>query len=331
MNYKSISDVTTLMNHGAGKLPAGLDLIVGNSRYGMLLANIISLKLNLPHTSVEAFLRNEELPESAAESALDRSSLGRCWDAEHILIVDDVYRQTSPVEAAAAKVQKLYSGKVITLVAFPEKAEASQADHYLEVVDSPRVFEWNMMHDPLIANACLDIDGVLCVDPTAAENDDGENYLRFLQSTQALHLPSRPVAHLVTSRLEKYRQETEQWLKRQGVRYGQLHMLDLPSAAERQRLRIHYRFKAQVYSALPESTLFIESEKAQAVGIMQGTGKPVFCIETNRMYVPGMVLHPDEVPASGLLTKARQLKYRVGLLLNKQPSPATAQAVETPE
>lgn len=328
MNYKSISDVTTLMNQGAGSVPADLDLIVGNSRYGMLLANIISLKLNLPHTSVEAFLRNEELPESASVG----SALGRCWDARQILIVDDVYRQTSPIRAAAAKVQKLYSGKVITLVAFPGSAETDQADHYLEVVDSPRVFEWNMMHDPLIANACLDIDGVLCVDPTAAENDDGENYLSFLQSTQPLHLPSRPVAHLVTSRLEKYRQETERWLKRQGVRYGQLHMLDLPSAAERQRLRIHYRFKAQVYNALPESTLFIESEKAQAVGIMHETGKPVFCIETNRMYVPGMTLHPDEVPArGGLLTKARQLKYRVGVLLKKQPSPAAAQVVESSE
>src|SRR5690606_32289699 len=100
------------MNHGAGKLPSGRDLVVGNTRYGMLLANIISLKLNLPHTSVEAFLRNEELPESASAG----SSLGRCWDARHILIVDDVYRQTSPIGAAAAKVRELYSGKVITLV-----------------------------------------------------------------------------------------------------------------------------------------------------------------------------------------------------------------------
>ncbi|QJD57504.1 phosphoribosyltransferase [Pseudomonas sp. gcc21] len=321
MNYKSISDVTTLMNYGAGKLPADVDLIVGTSRYGMLLADIVSLKLNLPHTSLDAFLRNDKV--TPANTAA--SSLARCWDAKKILVVDDVHNESKPIRKVATEMARLFSGKVITLIAFPEKAEVNQADHHLDVVDSPRVFEWNMMHDPLINNACLDIDGVLCLDPTVAENDDGEKYLQFLNNTLPLHIPSQPVAHLVTSRLEKYREQTEQWLERQGVRYGQLHMLNLPSAAERQRLRIHYRFKAEVYRSLPDSVLFIESEKAQAVGIMEATGKPVFCVETNRMYVPGMAFHPDDAQSrGGLLEKIRQLKYRLGLMLSRQASPTAA-------
>lgn len=325
MNYKSINDVTTLMNCGAGRLPSDLDLVIGHSRYGMLLANIISLKLNVPYVGLSAFLRNETLTESDS-----LSFLGRCQDARKVLLVDDVASALTPIRETASALKKQFSGEVSTLIAFPEASEVDQADYHLEVVDGPRVFEWSMMHDLLIKNACLDIDGVLCLDPTNAENDDGENYLTFLQSTLPLHVPSRPVAHLVTSRLEKYREQTERWLQRHGIRYGQLHMLNLPSAAERQRLRIHYRFKAEVYRGLPGATLFIESEKAQAVGIMQETGKPVFCIETNRMYVPGMTLHPDEVQSKGgLRTTARQFKYRLGMMLNRQPASAAPQTVES--
>ena len=317
MNYKNINDVTSLMNLGICKIPCDTDLIVGNSRFGMLLANIVSLKLNVPHTSLDAFLRNDRMPEGYPPG----SSVYRCWDARKVLLVDDVASQVKPIRAVAQDIRRLFPGEVMTMIAFPESAEVSLAEYHLEVVESPRVFEWNLMHDPLVSNACFDIDGVLCVDPTAQENDDGEDYLRFLQNTHPLHIPSRPVAHLVTSRLEKYRRQTEQWLQRYGVRYGQLHMLDLPSAAERQRLRVHYRFKAEVYNNLPDSTLFIESEKAQALGIMQVTGKPVYCVETNRMYVPGMALGPDEAaPGNPLLNRARQIKYRLGSMLTRQPA-----------
>jgi len=42
------------------------------------------------------------------------------------------------------------------------------------------VFEWNALHHSNPERFCVDIDGVLCRDPTEAENDDGESYLEFL-------------------------------------------------------------------------------------------------------------------------------------------------------
>ena len=44
---------------------------------------------------------------------------------------------------------------------------------------------------------------------------------------------------IVTSRLEKYREPTEKWLKDHGVKYKQLIMLDLPSAEERRKQGCH--------------------------------------------------------------------------------------------
>ncbi len=37
----------------------------------------------------------------------------------------------------------------------------------MEVIDRPRIFEWNVLHHPgILKDACLDIDGVLCHDPS---------------------------------------------------------------------------------------------------------------------------------------------------------------------
>ncbi|QJD57926.1 phosphoribosyltransferase [Pseudomonas sp. gcc21] len=300
MNYRSLNDLSTLINDHAGNFPRDVELVVGASRGGMLVANIIALKLNQPSTDLQTLLRSDVLPETGAA---------------RILLVDDCLSNPHSLHQASEKLKQHCAASVTTLVAFAEREHVLDIDLVLEVLEHPRVYEWNIMHHPLVSQACFDIDGVLCVDPTQAENDDGPEYRNFLSATRPLHIPSLPVAHLVTSRLEKYRTETEQWLQRNGVRYGTLHMLDLPSAEERRRLNMHHKFKAEIYRNNPLAQLFIESEKAQAIEIMRTAGKPVFCIETNRMYVPGM--KPNELgaaPSGGLrkaLGKARRLPRRV--------------------
>ena len=95
-------------------------------------------------------------------------------------------------------------------------------------LELPRIFEWNVMHHHLLVSSCIDIDGVLCRDPTEAENDDGAAYERFLDTVPAREVPEAPLGWLVTCRLEKYREQTEAWLNRHAIRYRELVMLDLP-------------------------------------------------------------------------------------------------------
>lgn len=57
-------------------------------------------------------------------------------------------------------------------------------------------------------------------------------------------------------------------------------MLDLPSAAERRRLKAHAPFKADIYAARPE-TLFVESNWRQAQEIAERADKPVICTEND--------------------------------------------------
>ena len=114
------------------------------------------------------------------------------------------------------------------------------------------------MHHNVLPRCCVDIDGVLCIDPTEEENDDDANYRRFLLEAKPLWTPSYEVGWLVTSRLEKWRKPTEKWLAQQGVRYRELVMLDLPSREARIQSGCHARFKAEVYRNTP-AVLFIES------------------------------------------------------------------------
>jgi uncharacterized HAD superfamily protein/hypoxanthine phosphoribosyltransferase len=287
MNYRSVNDLSRLVSQNACNVPTDVEVVVGIPRSGMLAASIIALKANLPLTDLYSFIRNDELRKGSTRS-YKLSQLVKPQDARKILLVDDSIASGNSLQKAVETLKATYTGEVVTLAAFAQSDARKKVDIHFEVVNQPRVFEWNIMHHPYMAEACLDIDGVLCVDPTQEENDDGPIYREFLHRTRPMVIPSVKVKHLVTSRLEKYRAETEEWLSRNGVQYGTLHMLDLPSAEERRRLNMHHKFKASVYRSDPLATLFVESEPHQAIEIMRAANKPVYCTDNNQMYVPGM-------------------------------------------
>lgn len=126
----------------------------------------------------------------------------------------------------------------------------------LESVPSPRFFEWNFRNHPVAQISAYDFDGVLCFDPSRRENDDGRRYLEFLANAQPLFVPKYRISVIVTSRLEKYRQQTEEWLNRNGIEFNELVMLDGVSAVERRKRRMHASFKAEFFF-LPEGDSFL--------------------------------------------------------------------------
>lgn len=306
MNYRSLNHLSKLSTECAGKIPNDIDLVVGIPRSGMLVASIIALKQNLPLTDLYSFLRNDDLKKGNTRT-YKHAEMVKPQDARKILLVDDSISSAKSMFAAQEQARAVYPGAVVTMAVFAERHNRHLVDIHLELVEQPRVFEWNIMHHEFLTHACLDIDGVLCLDPTMDQNDDGPKYRDFLACTRPLFIPSVKVAHLVTSRLEKYRAETEEWLERNGVQYGELHMLDLPTAEERRRLNIHPKFKAEVYAKQPLTRLFVESEEKQAIEIMKLSGKPVYCIETNEMYVPGQVYNIK----ANTMRKTHRLKTRL--------------------
>lgn len=287
MHYRSVADLNDTITRNLRQIPPDVDLVVGIPRSGLLAANMLSLALNLPLADFEGFLAGRML---AAGRTRRHSGLETGGGFRHVLVVDDSINSGGSMNEARERFAAAgIDGQLTFLAVYGLRPRHDEADVVLEALPRPRMFQWNVMHHKFLADACLDIDGVLCCDPSHDENDDGPNYRAFLTSARAFLRPSRPVGHLVTSRLEKYRAETEAWLAAEGIIYGKLWMLDLPDAAARRRAGAHGAFKAGVYSQLEDTVLFIESEERQAVEIARQSGKPVLSIESQTMIYPERV------------------------------------------
>lgn len=297
--YRSVAELNAAIRQGAAQLPHEVDVVVGVPRSGLLAANLLALHRNLPLADVESFLAGRLLA-GGRRTQLKRTT-GEPGGFRRALVLDDSVQSGASMRAVRARFAEGHGFTGCELLfgcVYATTKSVGEVDLHFEICDGPRVFEWNLFHHPFyLQRACLDIDGVLCRDPQPEENDDGPAYRRFLETAEPLHLPTVPVGSLVTCRLEKYRPETEAWLRRQGVRYDELIMWDLPSAAVRRATGGHGQFKAGVYQRSGR-ILFIESSRSQAEVIVRETGRSVFCVETQTM------LNPDTV------TRVRQAVRR---------------------
>jgi uncharacterized HAD superfamily protein len=284
VNFRSFEDMAGAIRRGLPRLPRDVDVVVGVPRSGLTPALLVALYKNAMVTDPEGLLAGRGFPPGARRLkpnlVLDPSR----W--RNVLLIDDSVDTGRTLSELCDRLIRAGKGWNITRCAVYGSAKShAQADVILEHCPQPRIFEWNLVHHPgHMRRACLDIDGVLCFDPTEEENDDGAAYKRFLAGACPNLIPSVPVGALVTSRLEKYRAQTEDWLHKAGVRFDELFMLDLPTAAMRRKLRAHAPFKAEVYAAKRDSTLFVESDEWQARRISEIVGKPVVCTNTMTLF-----------------------------------------------
>jgi uncharacterized HAD superfamily protein/hypoxanthine phosphoribosyltransferase len=277
MYYRNISDLNKIILKRLSILPRDFDLIVGVPRSGMLPANLLALYLNKPYTDIHSFLNGHIYKAGARGQFFDIKEFKK------VLVVDDSIASGSAMEECKESLKHLasdFSFSFCAIYVIPGKEK--MVDYYFEVVPLPRYFQWNILNHTSLEKACFDIDGVLCADPSPEQNDDGEKYLDFILNAPALFIPGSKIGTIVTSRLEKYRKETETWLKANHVKYNELVMLDLPDMESRQKLNNHAEHKAKAYLSKPY-VLFVESSLEQAQEINRMAKKPVLCTENFEM------------------------------------------------
>lgn len=285
MNVRTVADMNDTILRHLSSIPRSIDLVAGVPRSGLLAATLISLHLNLPLTDIQGLCEGRRF-ETGKRPLRTTASESEHAEEPHILVVDDcISKGTELTKVKKRLADAGIPGKFtyLAVYAFPERPGI--ADIVLEVVPRPMIFEWSFIHSATLQHACVDIDGVLCVDPTPEEDDDGERYRAFLRTAKPLMVPTRYVGALVTARLEKYRPETEAWLAEHGVQYGQLLMMDHPTAESRRGKQAS--FKAQAYRAT-EARIFVESDIRLAHNIAQLSGKPAIAFGTSTLYTPSL-------------------------------------------
>jgi orotate phosphoribosyltransferase len=269
-------------------------VIVGIPRSGMLAANMLALYLNLPLTDLDGLIEGRCMGKGNTRPI--KTGTGEIVETQtllssprNVLIVDDSIFSGGSLRNAMADLKAANLSHHIrfgVVYVTPETAELP--DFYCEVLQYPRVFEWNVMHHNLLEHACVDMDGVLCTGPVPGPEADEEKYRRSLCDVAPFHLPSRFVGHIVTVRPEKYRRETEKWLQRHGVDYGQLIMMDDPYREAGKRGNAYSAHKAKAYRDT-KALICIEGDLSQAVEIAALAMKDVLCTDTMQMISPGML------------------------------------------
>ena len=273
INFRSYAQMHCLLRSAAFDIPNSVDLIIGLPRSGIAPAVALASHLNTPYQSLPEFVAGLR-PVSGKTRPLDGDFTTES-QARHILLVDDAVALGREMRSALSTLKKSsFAGNVTTLAVYASSVGRHLVDIYLEVVSSPRIFEWNVLNHWILENACVDIDGVLCRDPRSIELMFPWAYQRFLETVPVRARPKYKIAHIVSSRQEKYRKQTEKWLGMSRIRYKNLHLMPNTSALDRAMSRPHAEFKASVYRNVPAS-LFIESDNEQAVAISRLTSKPV--------------------------------------------------------
>ncbi len=297
MNYRNISQLNETIIRNIDKIPYDVDLVVGIPRSGIIPANLIALYRNVPFVSLTEFENGVLFSGGERLNGYDKKTIKK------VLVVDDSFCSGNANTKSKQRIAKLnYDFEYIYTVIYIIPQNVHLVDVYFEVLPAPRVFQWNILHHGYLSKSCVDIDGVLCVDPTEEENDDGEKYINFILNAKPLFLPKIKIHTLISCRLEKYRKQTELWLNNHNIQYENLILMDLPDKETRIRLGNHAKYKGDFFKQ-SECILFIESNYKQAQDIFKISKKSVFCIETFEMlhYQPflknrylNLLIHPKD-------------------------------------
>jgi len=271
MVFISLNQLYFDIRHLALKLPA-FDIIAGVPRSGMIAAGILSSHLNLPLGSVDR-LNGLTLFQGGVR---DSPPAGK-----RILVLEDS-AHSAFFTTWIGPFLSHYDVK--TAAVYVEAQIKHILDYWGKICPQPRLFSWAFMNCDLLKIACVDMDGVLCVNPTNHQNDDGPRYRDFVINATQLYRPlRRPIHSIVSSRMEKYRSLTEAWLSSHNVAYNNLILTNYRSASERQKDNRYAELKAEYYKSV-DCGWFVESDSRQAKRIAELTGKPVICSETLDSY-----------------------------------------------
>lgn len=276
ISWRTIDDLANLCRANLAAIRAlNPDVVVGIPRSGMLPASILSLGLDIPLSDLHSFCRGKRW----ARSGFDKAESCR---AKRILLVDDATGFGKTMSQAIHQIRHARTNvQIMTCGVFATEEAAARLTIAFDICPKPRIFEWNWFRNGgALKDSCVDIDGVLCLDPTGKQKRDADAYRNFVLNAVPLFRTQYPVHAFVTGRSSEFRAETEAWLDRHGFKYGALKMLDgkSPRTAEG-----HARLKADFYTS-SGATLFIESNPAQAEMIAKISGKQCLCITTRDMH-----------------------------------------------
>jgi len=260
--------------------PCRYDLIVGIPRAGLLIGSVIASKLGVPLSTPDSFSVGIYWSGSRGKTMQNKTF-------SEILIVDDSVDTGTQIKRAYETIRRCAPDARITRACLMLVSNRSSGgferhlvDMYFKVVLRPLLLEWEIP-DNRQGTTGVDLDGVICEECPLRTDTNERRYLNWLRNAKPYLIPNYEIDFIVSNRLEKYRPETEEWLRKNGVRYRKLLLWNLESKEERQGR--YAENKIEILTVI-KPDLFIESEDSQAKAIWTATKIPTICTDKMILY-----------------------------------------------
>jgi len=225
MIFKSINDLyCDIINKIILQLPRDIGFVYGVPRSGMLPATIIStilgVKCGLLGSQAQIGARGENIA----------------------LLVDDSMHKGGAM-LKAKKIMDTYNIEYYSCAIYTYSAASNLVDFYAELNDNKKIYQWNFSGIKATKMFSWDLDGVICTNPSAYDNDGVAYQNEIISGIKPLFLPQVKIHSIITNRIERWRSETVEWLKRFGVQYENLIMQPYSTAVERRLNRMQLNLK----------------------------------------------------------------------------------------
>ena len=290
MKYITIAEMADTIRKNFYKIPHDIDFVIGIPRSGVLCGSIISELLNVPLIDVDSFVFGAK---PTGGRRLEKFYIEKNKNKKKVLVVDDTIFAGTTNKEVRNKLKPFENEyDFIYLVVFLEGTAVNSVDIYLEDVrkytenfTQPVLYEWNIFHhyEKHTSNFIYDFDGVFCVNPPDERNE--KEYIEYIKNAVPLFIPSSKIGEIVTYRLIKNKEITENWLKKYNICYDKLTMFNAQTWEERKKSGVSpEKMKGDYYKQQELAELFVESDDYQARRIFEISGKPVYCVESNKLY-----------------------------------------------
>ena len=248
--------------------------IVGVPRSGMIPASYLSVLSSLPLYSIN----NQDIVKLNFSSENGGFRMGYfSGESDNLLFVDD----TCHGGVAARQLRDLFGDTIKIAVTFSTSRGLEYIDFASSILEPPHFLEWNFYNCSLSTSAIFDIDGIFCPNVPIEVAIDEEKYIEWITNVKPyLHTIPKlfKASKIVTGRLEKYRDITENWLRKHNFNYKELIMF--PTERQKERDSDHFfvvgNYKGEIF-AKSDDNFFIESELSEANIIRKHTNKVVLC------------------------------------------------------
>jgi len=253
----------------AKKIPNNFDVIIGIPRSGIFIADILATKFGRPLTTPDLFVDGK---------IWESSLIKKPKNIQRVLLVDDSASSGKALDEATKKILRYNPKLTIKKAVLISTPNGKKYVDYVQLIKKPKhLLEWQLIQNFKLTKFSVDFDGVLCEDCPRGVGLIEEEYIEWMKNAKPFMIPINEIDTIITSRLEKYRDITEKWLKENNCKYKKLKMINLKSDYKK-NLNTVISFKVNaIKESKPE--LFWESNFREAYEINKKTKVPVLCTD----------------------------------------------------